>query len=128
MKNHYPVEYLEKRKARQQEQDSCSFEVPATRLDSLWNSFDSLFTINAYRPDENVKSTVPSGISKLYVYVDMNCIYCHMLAQTLKPYQVQGLQVSWVPVALWGQDSVLLAAWVIHVANPLGVIVRKSCV
>src|SRR3546814_2905787 len=127
MKNHYPVEYLEKRKARQQEQDSCSFEVPATRLDSLWNSSDSLFTINAYRPDETVKSTVPSGISKMYVFVDMNCIYCHMLAQTLKPYQDQGLQVSWVPVALLVHDSVSRAALVINADNSLAVIKdRKS--
>src|SRR3546814_797414 len=122
MQEHFPAEYLEKLKARHQDQDSGAIEVPATRLDSLWNSFDSLFTINAYRPDETVKSTVPSGISKMYVFVDMNCIYCHMLAQTLKPYQDQGLQVSWVPVALLGQDSVSRAALVINAANPLAVI------
>src|SRR3546814_6873566 len=74
MQEHFPAEYLEKLKARHQDQDSGAIEVPATRLDSLWNSFDSLFTINAYRPDETVKSTVPSGISKMYVFVDMNCI------------------------------------------------------
>src|SRR3546814_18129210 len=71
MQEHFPAEYLEKLKARHQDQDSDAIEVPETRLDSLWNSFDSLFTINAYRTYETVKSTVPSGISKMYVFVEL---------------------------------------------------------
>jgi thiol:disulfide interchange protein DsbG len=38
---------------------------------------------------------------KIYVIIDPNCIYCHMIYQSLEPYIAKNqLQVRWVPVGL----------------------------
>jgi thiol:disulfide interchange protein DsbG len=38
---------------------------------------------------------------KMYVLIDPNCSYCHMMYQGLEPYIAKGqLQVRWVPVGL----------------------------
>ncbi|MEK6420329.1 MAG: thioredoxin fold domain-containing protein [Burkholderia gladioli] len=50
-----------------------------------------------------VKSTV-------YVFMDPNCIYCHLMWRALRPYEAQGLQVHWIPLAFLKPDSTGKAA------------------
>ncbi|WP_322106201.1 thioredoxin fold domain-containing protein [Paraburkholderia sp. J41] len=46
----------------------------------------------------NVKST-------LYVFMDPNCIYCHLVWKALQPYEAAGLQVHWIPMGFLKPDS-----------------------
>lgn len=50
-----------------------------------------------------VKSTV-------YVFMDPNCIYCHLMWRALRPYEAAGLQVHWIPLAFLKPDSAGKAA------------------
>jgi thiol:disulfide interchange protein DsbG len=51
----------------------------------------------------NVKST-------LYVFMDPNCIYCHLVWKALQPYEAAGLQVHWIPMGFLKPDSAGKAA------------------
>ena len=46
----------------------------------------------------NVKSTI-------YVFMDPNCIYCHYAWKAFRPYEVEGLEVHWIPMGFLKADS-----------------------
>ncbi|NVE24964.1 thioredoxin fold domain-containing protein [Burkholderia glumae] len=48
--------------------------------------------------------------STLYVFMDPNCIYCHLMWKALRPYEAAGLQVHWIPLAFLKPDSAGKAA------------------
>ena len=41
----------------------------------------------------------------VYVFFDPNCWYCNLTWKALQPYERQGLQVRWVPVAYQKESS-----------------------
>ncbi len=48
--------------------------------------------------------------STIYVFMDPNCIYCHLVWKALQPYEAAGLQVHWIPIAFLKPDSAGKAA------------------
>lgn len=48
--------------------------------------------------------------SKIYVFLDPNCIFCHLLWKALQPYEHAGLQVRWIPIGFLKKDSAGKAA------------------
>lgn len=50
-------------------------------------------------------ATGPAVKSTIYVFMDPNCIYCHLTWQALQPYEKIGLQVRWIPMGLLKPDS-----------------------
>ena len=70
--------------------------VPRPDLRNLWKSFHKASVV--VEGAEHPKSVI-------YVIMDPNCIYCHMLWIALQPYEAEGLQVRWVPVGFLHQDS-----------------------
>jgi thiol:disulfide interchange protein DsbG len=48
--------------------------------------------------------------STLYVFMDPNCIYCHLVWKALQPYEAAGLQVHWIPMGFLKADSAGKAA------------------
>lgn len=78
------------------EQYSAQY-VPQPDLSALWSQLDKAQTISTGATD-NPKS-------QIYVIMDPNCIYCHLLWKALKPYQAAGLQVKWIPVGFLHEDS-----------------------
>jgi thiol:disulfide interchange protein DsbG len=48
--------------------------------------------------------------STLYVFMDPNCIYCHLVWKALQPYEAAGLQVHWIPMGFLKPDSAGKAA------------------
>jgi thiol:disulfide interchange protein DsbG len=71
--------------------------LPQPDLSALWSQLEKAQTISAGAMD-NPKSLI-------YVIMDPNCIYCHLLWKALKPYQAAGLQVKWIPVGFLHEDS-----------------------
>ncbi|MBN3809853.1 thiol:disulfide interchange protein DsbG [Paraburkholderia sp. Ac-20347] len=59
----------------------------------------------------NVKST-------LYVFMDPNCIFCHLVWKALQPYEAAGLQVHWIPMGFLKPDSPGKAAALLQAKNP----------
>ena len=53
-------------------------------------------------------ATEPTRV--LYVFFDANCYYCHLTWKALQPYEKEGLQVRWVPVAYQKPSSLGRAA------------------
>jgi thiol:disulfide interchange protein DsbG len=51
----------------------------------------------------NVKATI-------YVFMDPNCIFCHLAWKALQPYEAAGLQVHWIPMGFLKPDSAGKAA------------------
>ncbi|POR51216.1 thiol:disulfide interchange protein DsbG [Paraburkholderia eburnea] len=58
----------------------------------------------------NVKST-------LYVFMDPNCIFCHLVWKALQPYEAAGLQVHWIPMGFLKPDSAGKAAALLQSKN-----------
>ncbi|WP_321881656.1 thioredoxin fold domain-containing protein [Paraburkholderia bannensis] len=58
----------------------------------------------------NVKST-------LYVFMDPNCIFCHLVWKALQPYEAAGLQVHWIPLGFLKPDSAGKAAALLQSKN-----------
>jgi thiol:disulfide interchange protein DsbG len=56
---------------------------------------------SAYVAEGMLKS--PKNV--LYVFVDANCPFCHLMWRALQPYEAAGLQVRWIPVATLGPTS-----------------------
>jgi thiol:disulfide interchange protein DsbG len=79
--------------------------VPGPDLSTIWARFEKAHTI-ATGTHENPRSVI-------YVIMDPNCIFCHLLWIALKPYEAAGLQVRWVPVGFLHQDSSAKAAAVL---------------
>lgn len=46
----------------------------------------------------------------LYVFMDPNCIYCHIAWKALQPYEAEGLNVHWIPLGFLKADSAGKAA------------------
>jgi len=65
--------------------------------------FQSASAIVEGASGSNVKST-------LYVFMDPNCIYCHLVWKALQPYEAAGLQVHWIPMGFLKPDSAGKAA------------------
>lgn len=76
--------------------------VPAPDLSALWAKLQ--------KADVAVAGTLRAPRSTIYVIMDPNCIYCHMLWIALKPYETAGLQIRWIPVGFLHQDSAAKAA------------------
>lgn len=85
--------------------------VPSPDLTALWAQLEhSSFVIAGAK--EASKSTI-------YVIMDPNCIFCHMLWIALKPYEAAGLQVRWIPVGFLHQDSSAKAAAILKGGEPV---------
>lgn len=55
---------------------------------------------------------------KMYVLIDPNCIYCHLLFKELRPLIDQGkVQVRWVPIGLIKPSSAGKAAALLHAGS-----------
>ena len=76
--------------------------VPAPDLTALWPQLQNANVV--------VAGTLRAPKSTIYVIMDPNCIYCHMLWIALKPYEAAGLQVRWIPVGFLHEDSAVKAA------------------
>jgi thiol:disulfide interchange protein DsbG len=76
--------------------------VPKPDLSVLWATSEASSFVAAGA------LTNPKAV--IYVVMDPNCIYCHLLWIALKPYEVAGLQVRWIPVGFLHQDSAAKAA------------------
>lgn len=53
----------------------------------------------------------------IYAFTDANCPYCHLLWKALQPYEKEGLQVRWIPVAILGASSMPKAIEVMKAAD-----------
>ncbi|WP_052408698.1 thioredoxin fold domain-containing protein [Paraburkholderia acidipaludis] len=73
--------------------------LPATAA----TGFESAPAIVEGAQGKDVKSTI-------YVFMDPNCIYCHLVWKALRPYEAAGLQVHWIPLAFLKPDSAGKAA------------------
>ena len=71
--------------------------VPRPDLSGLWLALDKAQSI--------ATGALADPKSTIYVIMDPNCIYCHLLWKALKPYQAAGLQVKWLPVGFLHEDS-----------------------
>jgi thiol:disulfide interchange protein DsbG len=76
--------------------------LPKPDLSGLWSQLEMANTIST-GAGSNAKSVI-------YVIMDPNCIYCHLLWKALKPYQAAGLEVKWLPVGFLHEDSEAKAA------------------
>ncbi len=76
--------------------------VPPPDLTALWAELGKANTVTT-GAKEGSKSSI-------YVIMDPNCIFCHMLWIALKPYEAAGLQVRWIPVGFLHEDSSAKAA------------------
>lgn len=54
----------------------------------------------------------------LYVFIDPNCLYCHLAWKALQPYEKAGLQVKWIPVAFQKPSSAGRAAAIMQARDP----------
>jgi len=83
-------------------QDYIAQYIPKPDLAVLWAKFEkSSFVIGGTQSN-------PTAV--IYVIMDPNCIFCHMLWIALKPYEAAGLQVRWIPVGFLHEDSAGKAA------------------
>lgn len=48
--------------------------------------------------------------STIYIFMDPNCIFCHLTWKALQPYEKIGLQVHWIPMAFLKPSSLNKAA------------------
>jgi thiol:disulfide interchange protein DsbG len=76
--------------------------LPQADLSALWPQLEMASAISA--------GAAANAKSLIYVIMDPNCIYCHLLWKALKPYQAAGLQVKWLPVGFLHEDSEAKAA------------------
>lgn len=76
--------------------------LPAPDLTALWAKVQKAHIV--------VTGTQVAPKSTIYVIMDPNCIYCHMLWIALQPYEKVGLQIRWIPVGFLHQDSEAKAA------------------
>ena len=61
-------------------------------------------------------SKTPKSIA--YVFMDANCIFCHLAWKAFQPYEKVGLQVRWLPVAFLKKDSAGKAAAMLTAKDP----------
>ena len=76
--------------------------VPTADLADRWTELEqSSYVVSG---DKDAPKSV------IYVIMDPNCIFCHLLWIALGPYEAAGLQVRWVPVGFLHLDSPTKAA------------------
>jgi thiol:disulfide interchange protein DsbG len=63
--------------------------------------------------------------SSVYIIMDPNCIYCHLVWKALRPYVAAGLQVHWIPVAFQQPSSAGKAAALLESKDGAGLL-RKG--
>lgn len=85
--------------------------IPKLDLGTLWKRFA---TKASY-----IASGASHPKSVIYVIVDPNCIYCHMLWIALRGYEAAGLQVRWIPVGFLHADSAAKAAAILQGGDPV---------
>lgn len=73
-----------------------------------------------------VAGTKSAPKAMLYVFMDPNCIFCHLTWEELKPYEKVGLQVRWVPVAFLKPTSMGRAAAILQAKNGSAAIDRDE--
>lgn len=76
--------------------------LPPPDLSALWGELQQANVV--------ISGAKQASKSVIYVIMDPNCIFCHMLWIALKPYEAAGLQVRWIPVGFLHQDSAAKAA------------------
>jgi len=76
--------------------------VPGPDWSLTWRKLESSAVV--------VSGTLRNPKSVIYVLMDPNCSYCHLLWKALRPYEAAGLQVRWVPVGILREDSIGKAA------------------
>jgi thiol:disulfide interchange protein DsbG len=76
--------------------------VPAPDLTAYWAKLEKASVV--------VTGTRNAPKSYIYVIMDPNCIFCHLLWIALQPYEAAGLQVRWIPVGFLREDSAAKAA------------------
>jgi thiol:disulfide interchange protein DsbG len=82
-----------------------SFQVrykPPIDTTTLWSQLEKAAQI--------VTGPVNNQKSEIYIFVDPNCPYCHLLWRALRPYETAGLQIHWIEVAFLREDSAGKAA------------------
>lgn len=84
--------------------------APPPDLTPLWAEFEKSNVVIAGAKD--------GSKSAIYVIMDPNCIFCHMLWIALKPYEAKGLQVRWIPVGFLHEDSSAKAAAILKGGEP----------
>jgi thiol:disulfide interchange protein DsbG len=84
--------------------------VPSPELTAVWLDLEKAAVV-VTGPKERSKSFI-------YVIMDPNCIFCHLLWIALKPYEAAGLQVRWVPVGFLHEDSAAKAAAILEGGEP----------
>jgi thiol:disulfide interchange protein DsbG len=84
--------------------------VPPPDLTALWGQFEKAHVV--------ITGAKDASKSAIYVIMDPNCIFCHMLWIALKPYEAAGLQVRWVPVGFLHEDSLAKAAAILKGGEP----------
>lgn len=63
------------------------------------------------------EGTVSKPKSVIYVFVDANCPFCHLMWKAVQPYEAAGLQVRWIPVATLGPTSMPKALSILAAAD-----------
>ncbi len=67
------------------------------------------------------------GRTRLYVFFDANCPYCHDLYEALQPLiRRKGLGVRWVPVGILALSSYGKAAALLEAADPAAALARME--
>lgn len=85
--------------------------APKLNLDALWHEFATQGTV--------IVAGARHPKSIIYVIMDPNCIFCHMLWIALRRYEAVGLQVRWIPVGFLHKDSPAKAAALLKGGNPV---------
>lgn len=62
----------------------------------------------------------------VYVFFDVNCVFCHYIWKASQAYIKAGATIRWVPVAILRQDSLTKAAAILEADNPLAVFAEQS--
>ncbi len=83
--------------------------IPAPDYQSKWSELQDAAWI-ADGPSESDNF--------LYVFLEPNCSYCHLVWKALQPYMTAGLQVRWVPVAFLSDNSMGKAAALLEAEDP----------
>ncbi|WP_084687974.1 thioredoxin fold domain-containing protein [Paraburkholderia oxyphila] len=89
---------------------SMAADEPAWLPATAATQFQSASAIVEGASGANVKST-------LYVFMDPNCIFCHLVWKALQPYEAVGLQVHWIPMGFLKPDSAGKAAALLQSKN-----------
>lgn len=90
--------------------------IPKPDYTKLWNRLEKSTFIQDGADNGNA----------VYVFFDVNCIFCHYIWKASQPYIKAGASVRWVPVAILRQDSLTKAAAILEADNPLAVFTEQS--